>query len=72
MRSASSLFFLAASLVANGVSAFYLPGMAPTNYRTNEDVPVFVNTIVPSLSQTDQQLRSVISYDCIPHHISLT
>jgi transmembrane 9 superfamily protein 2/4 len=65
MRSASSLFLIA-SLVANGVSAFYLPGMAPTNYRANEDVPVFVNTIVPALSQTDQQLRSVISYDCIP------
>ena len=51
----------------HGAQGFYLPGVAPTTYRQDELVPVFVNTITPSLSSTDQQLRSVISYDCILH-----
>jgi len=44
--------------------AFYLPGVAPTTYRAGDVVPVYVNTITPSLSQNDQQLKSLISYDC--------
>ena len=53
-------------LLALSGHAFYLPGVAPTTYREGEPVPVYVNTITPSLSLKDQQLRSVISYDCTP------
>jgi transmembrane 9 superfamily member 2/4 len=61
-----SLYAIAAALaVADRVSAFYLPGVAPTTYSEQDTVPIYVNTITPSLSQQDQQLRSVISYDCI-------
>jgi transmembrane 9 superfamily member 2/4 len=64
MRLFVSAPFLVAALI-HGVAGFYLPGVAPTNYHEGDPVPVFVNTITPSLSQTDQQLRSLISYDCI-------
>jgi hypothetical protein len=53
-------------------AGFYLPGVAPTSYREGDAVPVFVNTITPSLSQADQQLKSVISYDCISPLTTLT
>ena len=46
------------------VSCFYLPGVAPTNYDVGEPVPVYVNAITPSLSQSNKQLKSLISYDC--------
>lgn len=55
---------LSAAFLFAGAHAFYLPGVAPTTYRTGDAVPVYVNTITPSLSQTEQQLKSVISYDC--------
>jgi transmembrane 9 superfamily member 2/4 len=55
---------LSAALLVAGAQAFYLPGVAPTTYRTGDPVPVYVNTITPSLSQNEQQLKSVISYDC--------
>jgi hypothetical protein len=55
-----------AAILFAGAHAFYLPGVAPTTYRTGDAVPVYVNTITPSLSQNEQQLKSVISYDCSP------
>jgi transmembrane 9 superfamily member 2/4 len=62
MLSLTSVSLALAALT--GVKAFYLPGVAPTTYHESDIVPVYVNTITPSLSQPDQQLRSVISYDC--------
>ncbi|KAG5460313.1 MAG: hypothetical protein BJ554DRAFT_7653, partial [Olpidium bornovanus] len=40
--------------------AFYLPGVAPTDYKDRDPVPVLVNTLTPSGSQ---QLKSVLPYD---------
>lgn len=45
------------------VSAFYLPGVAPTSYKEGDVVPLFVNRLTPSDSDLDAQVRSVISYD---------
>lgn len=53
----------AVSLLSSVASAFYLPGVAPTDYNAGDKVPLNVNRLTPTLSQEDQQLRSVISYD---------
>ncbi|KAL7269059.1 Transmembrane 9 superfamily member 2 [Rhizina undulata] len=45
------------------VSGFYLPGVAPTDYNADDIVPLNVNRLTPTQSQSDQQLRSLISYD---------
>ncbi|KAA8914473.1 hypothetical protein FN846DRAFT_896912 [Sphaerosporella brunnea] len=45
-------------------SAFYLPGVAPTDYQQDGTVPLYVNRLTPSISDADnQQLRSVLSYN---------
>ncbi|KAB5572143.1 hypothetical protein GE09DRAFT_659430 [Coniochaeta sp. 2T2.1] len=44
-------------------SAFYLPGVAPTTYKPNELVPLYVNTIKPISGTADPLLHSVVSYD---------
>ncbi|KAF8454458.1 Endomembrane protein 70-domain-containing protein [Kalaharituber pfeilii] len=44
-------------------AAFYLPGVAPTDYSSGAKVPLNVNHLTPSLSKEDQHLRSLISYD---------
>lgn len=43
--------------------AFYLPGLAPSTYSSDEFVPVTVNTLTPSISRHDQVLHAVVSYD---------
>ena len=43
--------------------AFYLPGVAPTSYSWGQLVPLFVNTLTPSISREDSQLHAVVSYD---------
>ncbi|KAH8151483.1 uncharacterized protein LAJ45_04688 [Morchella importuna] len=53
----------AVSLFTSLSAAFYLPGVAPTDYTEGSKVPLNVNRLTPTLSQSDQQLRSVISYD---------
>ncbi|AEO70706.1 79eed380-437c-4c27-8b7b-a8de1ccdb43b [Thermothielavioides terrestris] len=55
---------LLASLLAAPqlASAFYLPGVAPTSYKQNELVPLYVNTIRP-VAGSDAMLHSVVSYD---------
>ncbi|KAK4238682.1 hypothetical protein C8A03DRAFT_33282 [Achaetomium macrosporum] len=55
---------LLASLLAAPqlVSAFYLPGVAPTSYKQDEPVPLYVNTIRP-VAGSDAMLHSVVSYD---------
>ncbi|KAK5797279.1 hypothetical protein F5H01DRAFT_359015 [Linnemannia elongata] len=40
--------------------AFYLPGVAPTEYQDMEPVPLMVNALTPG---SDSELKSVIPYD---------
>ena len=44
-------------------SAFYLPGVAPTNYKIGDKVPLTVNHLTPAQSAKDTQVRSVFSFD---------
>jgi transmembrane 9 superfamily protein 2/4 len=44
-------------------SAFYLPGVAPTDYGKGQKVPLNVNHLTPTVSERDDQLHSVFSYD---------
>ncbi|KAL2177805.1 uncharacterized protein P884DRAFT_329614 [Thermothelomyces heterothallicus CBS 202.75] len=44
------------------VSAFYLPGVAPTSYKEGDPVPLYVNSIRPTAGP-DAMLHSVVSYD---------
>ncbi|KAL2016330.1 hypothetical protein VTK56DRAFT_3871 [Thermocarpiscus australiensis] len=55
---------LFASLLAapHLASAFYLPGVAPTSYKQDEPVPLYVNAIRP-VAGSDAMLHSVVSYD---------
>ncbi|CAH0050275.1 unnamed protein product [Clonostachys solani] len=57
----SALF--ATLLAAVPASAFYLPGVAPTSYKVNDKVPLFVNSITPVASPSDQRLHSIVPYD---------
>ena len=50
-------------LLPSSVSAFYLPGVAPTTYKTGEQVQLNVNHLTPALSDSDSQLHSVFSFD---------
>ncbi|OCK85169.1 hypothetical protein K432DRAFT_388860 [Lepidopterella palustris CBS 459.81] len=43
--------------------AFYVPGLAPTSYKENDLVPLYVNHLTPADSQQDRKLRSVFSFD---------
>ncbi|KAG8848303.1 hypothetical protein FRB91_010946, partial [Serendipita sp. 411] len=45
------------------VSAFYLPGAAPKDYRQGEDVEVDVNVLKPGLGYEAENLRSLLNYD---------
>lgn len=57
-------------------SAFYLPGVAPTSYEPGHPVPLHVNRLTPSVTEHDEQLHSVISFDyyqpefnfCVPEN----
>lgn len=44
-------------------TAFYLPGVAPTSYKTGDSVPLYVNSVRPVAAPQDSQLHSVVSYD---------
>lgn len=43
--------------------AFYLPGVAPADYKAGDRVPLTVNSLSPSQSDKDTQVRSVFSFD---------
>ena len=60
--SASCAAFLTL-LFSSKVSAFYLPGVAPTTYKENDKVELNVNRLTPALSEKDSQLHSVLSFD---------
>ncbi|KAK2599965.1 Transmembrane 9 super member 2 [Conoideocrella luteorostrata] len=44
-------------------SAFYLPGVAPTSYHPDDQVPLYVNKVSPVAALQDNRLHSVVSYD---------
>lgn len=44
-------------------AGFYLPGVASTSYKAGATVPLNVNHLTPALSQEDDQLHSVFSFD---------
>ena len=54
---------LSALLFSSSVSAFYLPGVAPTTYKQNDQVQLNVNHLTPALSESDSQIHSVFSFD---------
>ncbi|ODQ63668.1 hypothetical protein NADFUDRAFT_48014 [Nadsonia fulvescens var. elongata DSM 6958] len=43
--------------------AFYLPGVSPTDYEKDSQVPLLVNGLTPAYEPSHQSLKSVISYD---------
>ena len=49
--------------LASPVISFYLPGVAPTNYKEGDIVPLTVNHLTPSVSEQDHEVHSVFSYD---------
>lgn len=59
----SLLYALAALTCSSTVSAFYLPGVAPSSYSLGERVPLHVNALTPTISSNDRQLHAVVSYD---------
>jgi hypothetical protein len=49
-------------LIVNQVSAFYLPGAAPRDYKHEEDVELDVNVLKPGLGYESENL--VRRYSC--------
>ncbi|KAK6355457.1 hypothetical protein TWF696_004554 [Orbilia brochopaga] len=55
---------LAALLALPSLSAaFYLPGVAPTDYNEGDRVSLNVNRLTPAVISSTQQIESLISYD---------
>lgn len=50
-------------ILSSTVSAFYLPGVAPTSYAKGDRVPLNVNRLTPSETDKDTQLHNVFSFD---------
>ena len=44
-------------------SAFYLPGVAPTDYKKNDKVPLYVNRLTPGTSEKRPGLHALLSYN---------
>ena len=47
-------------------NAFYLPGVAPTNYKKGDTIPLYVNHLTPSFHHSSKQGKTatyVYSYD---------
>lgn len=51
------------SLCLSVATAFYLPGVAPTTYRKDDDIPLLVNHLTPSIyfQHTDQNGQTIDS-----------
>lgn len=60
LRSACGLAVLVLTQAASG---FYLPGVAPSSYSYGDKVPLYVNSLTPSISRSDEQLHAVVAYD---------
>ena len=54
-------------LTSQVATAFYLPGITPTNYKVGDLVPLHVNHLTPSQSQREKHVRSVFSFDYYHH-----
>lgn len=59
MFALTTLVFLSGCL--NVAEAFYLPGVAPTDYQKDQKVPLLVNSLTPVY--LNKKLKSVIPYD---------
>lgn len=58
------LYTLFTVLALVRVRAFYLPGVAPTDYEENDKVPLLVNSLTPAYyAGMSHGLRSMVSYD---------
>lgn len=55
---------LACLNILSYVNGFYLPGVAPTDYKKGQDIPLLVNHLTPSLHRMSQDSKTfVYSYD---------
>lgn len=52
-----------AAAIVGTASSIYIPGIAPTEYRTGQTVPVYVNSLNPASTTKDQSLHNVVSFD---------
>lgn len=43
-------------------NAFYLPGVAPTDYKVGDPIPLYVNHLTPSLHHSDQGKSQAATY----------
>lgn len=59
----SQALLAALFILPQATSAFYLPGVAPTSYKPDENVPLYVNSVKPVAASQDALLHSVMSYD---------
>ncbi|KAF9999456.1 hypothetical protein BGZ80_002470 [Entomortierella chlamydospora] len=59
VATAAAAFVVATSTISL-THAFYLPGVAPTDYIDSQQVPLMVNALTPG---SDADLRSIIPYD---------
>ncbi|KAI7869709.1 hypothetical protein BDF14DRAFT_1874116 [Spinellus fusiger] len=57
-RSLKAVIFMTVAVSLS--NAFYLPGVAPQDYKAGDTVPLYVNSLTP---MSNQQVKSVLSYD---------
>ena len=57
------LFLIVLLACSSNIASFYLPGVAPTDYKKNSTVELLVNSLTPGIQPQTQQLKSVIPYD---------
>lgn len=63
------MFITVLACIINYTSAFYLPGVAPTNYKEGDTIPLYVNHLTPSLGhlallKNDAKSKAIVySYD---------
>lgn len=63
MRTSVGAALAALLALPQAVTAFYLPGVAPTSYKPGDTVPLNVNSVKPVAASQDALLHSVMSYD---------
>lgn len=60
-------YFLVLASLLQLTQAFYLPGVAPTDYDKDSKVPLLVNRLTPVYDSSLRKLKSVIPYDYYFH-----
>ncbi|KAH3664375.1 hypothetical protein WICMUC_005760 [Wickerhamomyces mucosus] len=64
MLGSFNILFLLLVISITRVSAFYLPGVAPTSYKEGDSIPLYVNHITPTVFHEGQkQEEFVYSFD---------